>query len=484
MKKSGILLHISSLPSPYGIGALGKEAFDFVDFLKQSGQRLWQVLPIGPTTYENDNSPYSSQSAFAFNPYFVDLDLLKKNGLINVDLKECCQDREDTVNYLAVAEKINHILYSAFQNFIPDEQYFQFCLDNNFWLEDYALFAALKKKFNNLSWQKWEKPYKFRDTERLSQFSIENIDYINYIKFTQYEFYKQWKALKHYANKSGIEIVGDMPIYVAYDSSDVWSNPKMFQLDENLLPKDVAGVPPDNFTPDGQLWGNPLYDWTYQKENDYHWWTTRIQKALELYDIVRIDHFRGFESYFAVPFGDLTAKNGSWRKGPELDLFQAIEKKLGKLKIIAEDLGYLDNGVREMVKKSGYPGMKVLQFGFDKDENNEYLPHNYPKECVVYTGTHDNNTTLGWYKSLQKSEKELFVKYFEFKADQNPVAVMIEAAFSSPADTVIIPLQDYLMLDENARMNRPSVYSVNWKWRVKKKQLSRKLSKEIKSFNK
>lgn len=478
MRKSGILLHISSLSSPYGIGTLGDRAYRFIDFLKDSGQSLWQILPIGPTGY--GNSPYSSVSAFAYNPYFIDIDYLVRDGLLSKnDVKILKTKNDGFIDYELLFNSRQKVLFKAFLNFKADDGYNHFCKQNDFWLEDYALFSAIKKHFNYNSWEFWEDEFRIRSFEVLQKFSEDNKEYIDYIKFTQYMFYKQWKNLRLYANANGVEIIGDTPIYAAYDSCDVWANPEMFILDEKLMPKMVAGVPPDSFTPDGQLWGNPLYNWEYLKGEGYKWWTLKVKKAFELFDFLRIDHFRGFESFYCIPYGDINAKRGVWENGPGLNFFTTIENQLGKLKIIAEDLGYLNDEVRKMVKDTGYPNMKILQFAFGNDENNEYLPHNYYKNCVVYTGTHDNNTTKAWFNEIENSEKEFFKKYFKLKFYDNPVNILIKTAYASIADYVIIPVQDFLLLGENARMNKPSTVLKNWIWRLKYNQLSKLLSKKI-----
>ena len=405
MRSSGVLMHISSLPSPYGIGTLGKEARKFIDFLVKAGQSYWQVLPICPTSY--GDSPYQSFSSFAGNPYFIDLDLLCKEKLLT---KKECQSFQwgkdiSKVDYGILHENRYPLLHKAFDRFqkkIP-EDYKAFCKEQEDWLEDYALFMALKDIYQGAAWSEWETDIKLRRADALQKVKEELTEEIDFWKMLQYLFYKQWASLKSYANEKGIRMIGDVPIYVAMDSVDVWANPSQFYLDENLVPIDVAGCPPDAFSEDGQLWGNPLFRWDIMKKDEYCWWTKRIEKISKLFDVVRIDHFRGFDSYYAIPFGDKTAKNGVWREGPGIALFRTIEKKLGKLNIIAEDLGFLTDSVRKMLADSGYPGMKVIQFAFDTREDGDYLPHNYTRNSVVYAGTHDNDTILGWLKTAPKT---------------------------------------------------------------------------------
>jgi 4-alpha-glucanotransferase len=396
------------LPNKFGIGKLGRSAFDFVDFLEKSDVKCWQVLPLSPTSY--GDSPYQSPSAFAGNPYFIDFDTLRSEGILKKSDYESIkwQDNNYEVNYPRVYGNCYKVLKSAYKNYKKDisNTFFKFINDNKDWLNDYALFMAIKAKNGGRPWTEWDKKVRNCDPDTLKTLEKELEKEIGFQKFMQYKFYRQWTNLKKYANDKGISIIGDIPIYVAYDSVEVWKNPEMFQLDKNKLPVAVAGCPPDDFSPTGQLWGNPLYNWTNHKKTGYEWWIRRLKWATEIYDTVRIDHFRGFESYYSIPYGNETAEDGEWEKGPGTELFEYAEKKLGKVNVIAEDLGFITPEVQEMLDKVGYPGMKVLQFGFDNPKS-EYLPHNYTtSNLVCYTGTHDNYTLKGWLQTLKKSELE------------------------------------------------------------------------------
>ena len=402
MRKSGILMHISSLPSKYGIGKMGKSAYDFVDFLVSAGVKCWQILPLSPTSY--GDSPYQSFSVYAGNPYFIDFETLKREGLIKKsdyeDIK--WQDNDHQVNYSIIYNNCFKVLRQAYKTYKRDisKRYKTFVEKNSSWLDDYALFMALKFKNNGKPWYEWDKKLAMRDSNALKKASEELEKETEFFKFIQYKFFRQWSNLKKYANDKGVEIIGDMPIYVSYDSVEAWVSPELFQFDKHKKPKDVAGCPPDDFAVTGQLWGNPLYDWEYHKKTGYKWWIDRLRFSASIYDIVRIDHFRGFESYYAVPYGDETAENGEWRKGPGAELFKAAEKALGKLNIIAEDLGFITEDVYKMLADVGYPGMKILQFAFGEDSANEHLPHNFTSSnCIAYTGTHDNETLKGWVSS-------------------------------------------------------------------------------------
>lgn len=481
MRSSGILMHISSLPSKYGIGTLGEEAFSFVDFLSDSNQKLWQILPITPTSY--GDSPYQSFSTFAGNPYFIDLDLLEKEGLLLKEEyeNEVFSENDSYVDYGILYNVRFKILYKAFLRFIknPAADFSKFKEENSEWLYDYALFMALKTAHGGISWQEFPKALKFREEEAMKKIKAELKDDIEFWAFLQYKFFEQWKKLKAYANKKGVQIIGDLPIYVALDSADVWSKPELFKLDKDLNPKEVAGCPPDYFAEKGQLWGNPIYNWTYHRMNDFSWWLERIKKAKETYDIVRIDHFRGFAGYYAIPGTDETAENGEWKRGPGMDLFKLVKEKLDNPKIIAEDLGYITDDVRELLEESGYPGMKVLQFGFTAGQDSEHLPHNYNKNCVCYIGTHDNDTTKGWLFEQNSTDVEYILNYLGIKDQKDIPNGLIRLALSSSADTVIVTIQDYLGLGSEARMNFPSKPCGNWTFRVKKEQLSKELSKKI-----
>ena len=458
---------IFSLPSPYGIGTFGKAAYDFVDFLKMGGQSYWQILPIGPTSF--GDSPYQSFSSFAGNPYFIDLDFLVDDGLLTLNeiKKYDFGDNAQKIDYEKLYNSRYPLLKAAFERFAPDNSYNSFVAENAHWLNNYALFMALKESFGGISWQVWDIPYKKRLPDAITKAEQVLAKDIAFHKFLQYLFFKQWTALKKYANENGVKIIGDIPIYVALDSADVWSNPEQFQLDDDYIPKSVAGVPPDAFSDDGQLWGNPLYNWDYMKKTDYAWWKAYLGSALNRYDIVRIDHFRGFESYFAIPYGDKNAKDGKWIKGPDIDLFNALKAEFGKeLPIIAEDLGVITPAVQKMLSATQFPGMKVLQFAFSGNNNNAYLPHNIVKNCVVYTGTHDNNTIMGWIKNADKAEVNQAKDYFNYQADDGFNWAMIKAAMSTVADTCIIPMADLLGLDSSGRINTPSTLGDNWCWRI------------------
>ncbi len=467
MRTSGILMPIFSLPSPYGIGTFGKDAYDFIDFLHSSGQTYWQILPIGPTSF--GDSPYQSFSSYAGNPYFVDLDLLIKDGLLLENEVKICDFGEDSskVDYEKLYNNRYPILKKAFSRFVPNKEYDAFLKENSPWLDDYALFMAIKSAHNGAAWYDWERGLISKDPDAVCQAECKYINDINFHKFLQFKFFEQWSALKSYANKNGVKIIGDIPIYVALDSADVWANPKQFQLGDDYTPRAVAGVPPDVFSEDGQLWGNPLYDWDYIKKTDYAWWKGYLSHALKRYDTVRIDHFRGFESYFSIPYGDKNAKGGKWVKGPDIDLFNALKKEFGKdLPIIAEDLGVITPAVHKMLKSTGFPGMKVLQFAFDSDSSNSFLPHNLNSHCAIYTGTHDNDTIMGWLKNSDDATVKHAKDYFNYQSDNGFNWAMIKAAMSSVADTCIIPMADFLGADSSARINTPSTLGDNWCWRI------------------
>lgn len=486
MRKSGILLPVSSLPSRYGIGAFSKEAYQFVDFLKEAGQKLWQILPLGPTGY--GDSPYQSFSTFAGNPYYIDLEDL--TALSYLTEEECRTydfgDNEEYVDYEKIYFSRFQALRRAFERAFgekhlgEDASYRRFVEENSYWLEDYALYMAVKNSFGGVCWSEWDEDIRLRRWEALEAYREKYKEDIEFFRFQQYLFNRQWKALKAYANERGIEIVGDIPIYVAFDSADTWAAPELFQLDENRMPIAVAGCPPDAFSATGQLWGNPLYNWEYHEKTGFDWWMKRIAYCYEWYDVLRIDHFRGFDEYWSIPYGDKTAERGRWCKGPGFAIFDALQKRLGDKKVIAEDLGFLTESVMELVRKTGYPGMKVLQFAFDSREESDYLPHNYPRNCVVYTGTHDNDTTLGWYSALPSGDRNFADRYLHIREDETEVEwEFIRAAISSVADTAIIPLQDYLGLDETARINIPSTLGINWKWRMKKDACTKELAERI-----
>ncbi|MBR6769777.1 MAG: 4-alpha-glucanotransferase [Lachnospiraceae bacterium] len=481
MRKGGILLPISSLPSSYGIGAFSKQAYEFVDFLERAGQTYWQILPLGPTSY--GDSPYQSFSTFAGNPYFIDLEELIAKGWLTVEECMFCDFGESDryVDYEKMSQKRLNILKKAYEKseIAKDSAFQKFREENTAWLADYGLYMALKTVFKGESWTEWEEDLRLRKPEALAIARQEQAREIEFQEFLQYLFTKQWQSLKAYANQKGIRIIGDLPIYVALDSADAWANPSLFQLDEGGMPVAVAGCPPDAFSKTGQLWGNPLYRWDYHKETGYSWWMERIGFSFRLYDILRIDHFRGFDEYYSIPYGDPTAEYGHWEKGPGYDIFRVMGQQLGKKPVIAEDLGFLTPGVRKLLKKCGYPGMKVLQFAFDSREESDYLPHNYEKNCVVYTGTHDNDTTVGWYQTFNPRDKAFAKRYLNIKGRKDIHWEFIRAALSSVADTAIIPLQDYMGLGSEARINTPSTLGENWKWRLLPGELPEELAERI-----
>lgn len=485
-RSSGILMHITSLPSPYGIGTFGKEAYEFVDFLVKAGQKYWQILPLGSTSF--GDSPYQSFSAFAGNPYFIDLDLLSKEGLLQKIDYETLDfgHNPESVAYEKIFKNKMKVLKVAYNNaknkYLRDIEVFR--ENNKLWLEDYALYMTVKEKFQLKPWKFWDEDIKLRNEGALNTYKRELKEEIEYWVFLQYLFYKQYEELKAYANSKGIKIIGDIPIYVAEDSADTWANSNIFLLDENKTPTVVAGCPPDAFSETGQLWGNPIYDWKALEEEDYQWWTERIDASRKLYDVIRIDHFRGFESYWEIPYGEETAINGVWVKGPGIKLFNAIKKALGDVEIIAEDLGFLTEEVINFRIESGYPGMKVLQFAFDSREESDYLPHNYEKNCVVYTGTHDNYTVNGWFKNTNKPDVDYAVRYLNLNEKEGYNWGFIRGALSSVGSLVIAQMQDYLGLEDEGRMNIPSTLGGNWQWRVKKEALTEELAEKINKITK
>ena len=483
MRKAGVLLPVASLPGNYGIGSFSKEAYKFVDYLKMSGQSYWQILPLGPTGY--GDSPYQSFSTFAGNPYFIDIDTLIEEGLLRKSEVNRYDWGNDTsyIDYEKIWLSRFKILKIAFNrsDIAHDAKYNKFVCENAFWLDDYALYMAVKNSFDGVSFIEWDEDIRRRKPEAMKKYAKELKDDVEFYKFIQFKFNEQWIRLKEYANNNGIKIIGDIPIYVAFDSADTWANPELFKFDKEGLPTGVAGCPPDGFSATGQLWGNPLYDWKYHKKTGYAWWIERIRNCYKLYDVVRIDHFRGFDEYYNIPYGDPTAEFGKWEKGPGLGLFKALNKALGEIDVIAEDLGFLTDSVLKLVKDTGYPGMKVLQFAFDSREDSDYLPHNYTQNCIVYTGTHDNNTLQGWYKDISKADKKFAIRYLN--NENHDVSSIhwdyIRLAMGSVAKLCVIPMQDYLGLGEEARINTPATLGNNWKWRMSNKALTKKLSKEI-----
>ena len=543
---AGILLPITSLPSRYGIGTMGKEAYAFADFLKKAGQTYWQILPVGPTSY--GDSPYQSFSTFAGNPYLIDLETLIEEGLLTQ--KDCDKAglepyRDKSVSdaagrkrkaedietgktakaaktkaaaeaagksetkkenssgkkmypatgigandpmYVDYALQYTHrypLLKLAYANFLKqkkeqEKSYRDFLKKQAGWLPDYALFMALKDENGGVPFTEWEMPIRLRKRKALADAKKRLEKEVGFYEFLQYKFSEQWTRLKCYINSIGLRIIGDIPIYVAADSADVWANPELFQLDDQCIPKAVAGVPPDYFSATGQLWGNPLYDWPAHEETGFSWWISRMRHCYELYDMVRIDHFRGFDEYYAVPYGHKTAELGVWEPGPGLRLFDAIKKELGPRDVIAEDLGFMTKSVERMVKKSGFPNMKIVLFGFSPEGDSEYLLHNHERNCVVYTGTHDNDTAVGYYKRASRREKAFARDYLGIKNGRDFALGAIRSALSSVADTAVIPMQDYLQLGNEARLNMPATLGgINWQWRLLPGQYSDKLADKI-----
>ena len=483
-RSSGILMPIFSLPSPYGIGTLGKAAYEFIDFLVAAKQRYWQILPVGPTSY--GDSPYQSFSTFAGNPYFIDLDMLIKDGLLKkaeVTALNWGADAE-TVDYEKIYQNKFAVLRKAYaRGFQKDKAAFEAFAAENEWLGDYALYMALKKHFGMHCWTEWEdEGIRLHKAESVKKYEEKLKDDVHFYAYLQYLFYTQWENLRAYAKENGIGIIGDVPIYVALDSADVWANPKYFMLDEKNVPIDVAGVPPDYFSEDGQLWGNPLYNWDYMKAEGYGWWIRRIDGAGKLYDIIRIDHFRGFESYWAVPYGAKTAKKGEWRKGPGLELVSTLTNWFPQISFIAEDLGILTDEVHQLLKDSGLPGMKVLEFAFNGTQASNYMPHRFEKNCVCYTGTHDNTTLADWLKTASKKEKQQAKTYLGLNQSEGYAWGVIRAGMGSVADLFIAQMQDYLGLGAAARINTPGTTENNWLWRMQKGAADKKLAAKIAAF--
>ena len=481
-RSSGILMPISSLPSPHGIGTLGVEARKFVDFLAAAGQSWWQILPVGPTSY--GDSPYQSFSAYAGNPYLIDLDLLCEDGLLTPAEVNAVSWGMDParVDYSAIYNGRFPLLHLAMERGWERDadKAKAFSEENDAWLPDYALFMALKRHFGMSAWTEWpDEDIRLRRPEAVARYREELADDIRLFTYIQYLFFRQWEALRSYAHEKGIGIIGDLPIYVAMDSADVWADPRAFQLDKRNVPAEVAGVPPDYFTADGQLWGNPLYDWDAMKADGYTWWIRRIAGASRLYDILRIDHFRGLESYWAVPYGETTAKVGRWVKGPGMDLMNVLTEKFPNIQFIAEDLGYLTPEVRQLLEDSGLPGMKVLQFAFDSREAANYLPHTYPRHCVCYAGTHDNSTLMGWKDEAAPADIAMAREYLGLHDEEGFNWGVLRGGQSSVADLFIAQMQDYLGLGSEARMNTPGILGGNWQWRMLPGQITDELTARI-----
>ncbi len=487
-RASGILMPIASLPSKYGIGAFSKSAYDFVDFLAAAGQRYWQILPLGPTGY--GDSPYQSFSTFAGNPYFINLERLAAEGLLTEEECESFDfgENPEQIDYEKMYRNRFKALRLAFgrSSHGSEKEYQDFLEENRLWLDDYCLFMAVKNHFHGSSFYTWDEDIRLRKEEALKKYASLLQEEVEFFRFQQYEFQKQWFALKTYANRRGVKIIGDIPIYVAFDSADTWANPRLFQFDEKGRPTGVAGCPPDGFSATGQVWGNPLYDWEHHEREDYSWWMQRMEHCFKLYDVVRVDHFRGFDEYFFVPYGADTAAGGHWVKGPGIRLFNAMREKLGDLPIIAEDLGFLTDTVLKLVEESGFPGMKVLEFAFDSREKSNYLPYTYTQNCVAYTGTHDNQTIKGWFDTLPAEDYGHLKAYLHLsKEDEQEISwKMIRVVLESVADTAIIPMQDFLELGDEARINVPSRLGGNWGWRMRPDALTKELQEKIHDLTK
>ena len=476
---------VSSLPSPYGIGCFSAEAYEFVDTLQASGQTYWQLLPLGPTGY--GDSPYQAFSAFAGNPYFIDLDTLRDEGLL---LEEEYQDLSwgddpARVDYGRLYDLRLTVLRKAFERFdAGDASFAAFREKNAYWLDDYSFFMALKRHFGGAGWTEWEDGLRLRDPDLLKQYRAERRAEREFECFLQYQFMRQWSKLKAYANNNGIRIIGDLPIYVSMDSVDSWANPGLFQFDEKGVPSMVAGCPPDAFSAEGQLWGNPLYDWEYHEKTKYAWWMQRIRRCFELYDVIRIDHFRGFDEYYAIPFKAPDASGGRWLPGPGMRFFKVLREQFPDAPVIAEDLGYLTDSVRQLVAESGCPGMKVMEFAFDSREPGDYMPYLYEHNCAVYTGTHDNQTLKAWYGELTPEDRQKLETYLDLdgKDEEKVVWAMIRLTLACVADTAVVPMQDYLCLGGEARMNRPSTLGTNWQWRMLPGQFTRELAQKVRKL--
>lgn len=488
-RQSGVLMHISSLPGKYGIGSFGQSAYDFVDFLVRTKQRYWQILPLGTTSY--GDSPYQSFSAFAGNTYFIDFDVLIEEGLLNeADVKGAdFGDDPRKVDYAKIFDARRPIMEKAVARFLKADDlsdYESFVEQNAAWLEVFAEYMAIKEHFDNLAWTEWpDEAIRRREAASLASYREKLADKLTYHRVTQYLFFKQWLRLKAYANEHHIEIVGDMPIYVAADSADVWAQPHFFKTDAVGKPTCVAGCPPDEFSETGQLWGNPIYDWEAMDKDGYAWWIERLRESFKIYDIVRIDHFRGFESYWEVPADSDTSATGKWVKGPDYKLFAAVKEALGDLNIIAEDLGFMTDEVIELRERTGFPGMKILQFAFNPDHESIDSPHLAPNNSVMYTGTHDNNTVLGWYKDeIDDATRQYMAQYTNRKEYETVPHAMLRTIFASVSFMAIATMQDLLELDSAARMNYPSTIGGNWTWRMTAEELNPIVEGELYSLTK
>lgn len=486
MRESGILLPVSALPSQHGIGKLGQAAYDFVDFLCSAGCHYWQVLPLTPTSY--GDSPYQSPSCFAGNPYLIDFDILADRGwLSHADYDGIPWDSEPgSIDYELLWRQVKPVLRIAYQNFAKRKPaaFKKFCTEQKAWLPDYALFMALKDAHDGRSWDEWEPELRLCKREAVSAARREYRSDIEFWQFVQFCFFSQWESLKQYANQKGIRIIGDIPIYAAFDSAEVWAQPKLFQLDAEKKPVAVAGCPPDCFAVTGQLWGNPLWDWEAMAKDGYAWWLNRIGFTLRLYDVVRIDHFRGFERYYAIPYGNETAEHGKWIKGPDYALWKAAKAQFGQMNVIAEDLGNITPAVIRLLKRTGFPGMKVMQFAFDSDAENPYLPHNFDSSnCVCYTGTHDNHTLRGWVKSNTKEANAYAMRYLGVKKPKKLPKAVLRAAWRSTAKIAIAPFQDFVNAPPSDRINTPSTLGGNWIYRTDASEFTPKLAAKIREMN-
>ena len=486
-RAAGILMPITSLPSPYGIGTIGKEAYKFADFLKKSGQTIWQILPVGPTSY--GDSPYQSFSTYAGNPYMIDLDMLCEEGLLKTSDMDGYNygTNPGYVDYEKIYNCRFDILRKAYENFkLTDKDsdgqkaFRSFKRKNSAWLKNYALYMAVKKSFDMKAWTEWEdESIRLRDEKAVARYTRKFSDEIGFWSFIQFKFYEQWEKFRAYVNSLGIKILGDMPIYVAMDSADTWANPEVFWLDESRNPVCVAGCPPDYFSATGQLWGNPLYNWDYLKSTGYKWWFERIKAATALFDITRIDHFRAFDTYYAIPFPAENAIGGSWKEGPGIEFFNLMNEQIDNVEIVAEDLGDLTPGVKQLLLDCGYPGMKILEFAFGGDNDNEYLPHLYPENCVVYTGTHDNDTIMGWRAEADDNTIRHAYEYCHLSDEEGFNWGIIRTAYESRAKYAIIPMQDLLGLGSEARINTPSTLGGNWEWRIDAASLTDELAAKL-----
>ena len=481
---SGILLHISSLPSPYGIGTMGRAAYDFAGFLREAGQTYWQLLPLGPTSY--GDSPYQSFSTFAGNPYFIDLELLAEDGLLDRGALEAADwgSNPRYVDYAKIYEARFPLLRQAFQAGYPqDRKAVEAFRRENRWLDNYALYMAVKAHFGMRSWLEWpDEDIRLRRPAAVARYSRELREDVDFYTYLQFLFFRQWNALRDYIHSLGIRVIGDLPIYVAMDSADVWAEPEYFQLGEGNVPTEVSGVPPDYFTADGQLWGNPLYDYDRMARDGFAWWIRRLEGAGRLFDVIRIDHFRGLESYWAVPYGEKTAKVGRWRKGPGMDLVGTLTERFPHLEIIAEDLGYLTPEVHQLLADSGLPGMKVLEFAFDAREPSNYLPHLYDRHCVCYVGTHDNETVVQWRDQTARADLTFARKYLGLSEAEGFHWGMIRGGMASVADTFVAQMQDCLGLGAEARMNTPGTLGGNWQWRLLPGEATPALAKKLRQY--